>query len=133
MEQSQGLERDLGSLAEVVDLAFERTGATSARRLATYAKEHNHVITATTLNAIRAGTYPAKPRPRTLEALAYLSGRSLNEVRKAADLPVRIRRSFADQLPPDVDELRPESREALLSMARVMLDMQRRSSEGGNT
>lgn len=114
------------TLAEVVDLAYARTGATSSRQLEAYARKHGHVVTHSTLNNIRSGTYPSRPKAKTLEALAFLSGVSLNSVRNAAGLPPKLGRSLADQLPPDVDELEARPRAALVEMARVLLEMQRR-------
>jgi hypothetical protein len=116
------------SLAEVIDLAYTRTGASSGRELEAYAHKHRHKITHTTINAMRHGTYPSKPTPKTLEALAFLSGCNLTAVRKAAGLSrgAVAGRRFADQLPPDVDDLEARPRAVLLEMARVLLDMQRR-------
>lgn len=117
------------TLAGIVELAFTRTGVTSSRRLEDYAHRHDQEISHGTINLIRKGSYPSRPKDSTLKALAFLSGVPINEVRRAAELPPRPAISFADQLPPDVDDLPPRARTALLELARVMLDMQRRHGD----
>jgi hypothetical protein len=117
------------SLAEVVELAFTRTGATSSRRLQEYASRHSYELTHSTINLIRKGVYPSRPKDKTIEALAFLSGVHMDTVRKLADLPPMANVPFAEQLPPDVDELEARPRAALLELARLMLDLQRRQGD----
>lgn len=118
------------TLTDVVRLAYTRTGASSSRQLEAYARRHNHALTHTTINQIMSGTYPARPKERTLRALAFLSGVLYNDVRVLVGLPPKVGRSLADQLPPDVDELEPRPRAVLVDMARVLLDLQRRDGDG---
>lgn len=120
------------TLADVVRLAYTRTGITASRRLEEYARKHGHALTHTTLNKIMAGTYPARPKEQTLRALAFLSGVPYNDVRVIAGLPSKMGRSLADQLPPDVDELEPRPRMVLIEMARVLLELQHRQDDQHN-
>lgn len=116
------------SLAEVVELAFTRTGASSSRALEEYAHRNGFELTHSTINLIRKGSYPSRPKDKTLESLSFLSGVPLDTVRALAKLPAKAIISFAAQLPPDVDELEPRPRAALLEMARLLLDFQRRGA-----
>lgn len=117
------------TLAAVVDLAFVRTGASSSRQLQDYAERNGFELTHSTINLIRKGTYPSRPKDKTLTALAFLAGMPVNPVRELAGLKPRVGPSFADQLPPDVDDLGPKPRAALIEMARTMLELQRRQAD----
>jgi hypothetical protein len=117
------------TLAQVVELAFVRTGASSSRAMQEYAQRHDFELTHSTINLIRKGTYPSRPKDKTLQALSFLAGVPLNTVRSLAQLPPKTLHPFAAQLPPDIDELEPRPRAALLEMARLMLDLQRRQGD----
>ncbi len=122
-----GRARPLETLADIVALAYLRTGAPSSRELEAYARKYGHRLTHTTINTIASGTYAARPKEHTLRALAYLSGVEYNRVREAAGLRPRVGPSVAEQMPPDVDELEAEPRQALVELARVLLNLQRQA------
>lgn len=118
------------TVREIIGLAYVKTGATSSRRLAEYSKRYGHSLAPSTLNDMQNGEYSRKPLNPTIRALSFLSGVPENDVREAFGLPAKVGRPLADQLPPDVDELGPRPRAALVEMARVLLDLQRQADEG---
>jgi hypothetical protein len=78
----------------------------------------------TTFDRMLSGKYRSRPKEQTLDALAYLAG---VPVKRAYDAAGRKYTSskFADQLPPDVDELDEDQREALIFAARAFLKTNR--------
>lgn len=109
------------SLRELVDLAVVRQ-QTSVRQMGFKAQEQGFKMHATTLNAIRQGTYKSVPTDETIRAIAWLAGVSDEVAFMAAGQPVPGP-PFSDELPPGVDNLPPKARKAAIDMLRVLVDM----------
>lgn len=116
------------NLRGVVNLAFDRHSARSGAALARIAQAAGFDIVSTTINNIRAGTYPYRPNAATIRALAFLSGLPLNTVAKVAGVEMSGT-PFAERLPRDVDLLSEQDKDALLRLLRSMIDTQRKLRE----
>lgn len=113
------------TLPELIDKASQRRGTTSTHKLARIAREAGHGISHSTIASIRKGSYPSAPGIETLDALAFLAGVPERVAREAAGLPVS-EVPFARQLPPDVDLLRGDQRDAVLKVIRLFVDAEKR-------
>lgn len=100
------------TLQELVDLAMSRHKATRGAELARLAQDNGHRIVATTINAIRRGTYRSTPERPTLEAIAFLAGVPIRVAYHAAQLKAPGR-PFAEELPADVDLLDEDERDVI--------------------
>lgn len=111
---------DTKSLAQYVELAIKRHHGVSGRRLADIAAAKGYEISYNTINRIRSGTYASMPTNDTLLAIAWLAGVAKDEIFAAAsrDVPGP---PFIDELPPDVDTLKPRERDAVLEVAKALL------------
>jgi hypothetical protein len=111
------------SLAELVDRALDRHNVRYGAELERIAEKHGHRLHVTTINAIRAGSYPHKPTKATIEALAFLAGVPARVVFEAAGLPTPGPPLIKD-LPEDADNLDSVGRELVRKLVRVLLDRQ---------
>lgn len=112
------------SLRDIALLAQKRHDGAGGRAMQRLAEQVGKVMSATTFDRIAAGLYRSKPQEKTLEALAHLAGVSEERVYEAAGRPY-VANKFADQLPPDVDLLDEDQREALIYTARAFLKSNR--------
>jgi hypothetical protein len=108
------------SLAELIELALRKRGARSSTELQRIAAAAGLEVTHTTLNKIRTGKDKSTPTPKTIEALAYLSGVPLERVKRLVGTAGDMR-PFAERLPPAIDVLLMEEQEALLLVMRKMV------------
>lgn len=118
---SVGAVNEPRSLQELLDLAMQKRGVKSGRRLAQVAQDHGLVLTHTTVNALKAGTYKSRPTDETVRAIAWLAGVSDAVAFTAAGLRVPGP-PFADELPPGVDILPPKKRKAVIELLRVLIE-----------
>lgn len=113
------------TLREFMEQAARRHGdgkrPASGRQLGEIAHRHGWDIDRTTINHLLAGTYNSRPGRRTLDAIANLAGVTPRQVHEAAGRSYPETR-FAEQLPPDVDELSPVQRRAVISVIRAMVN-----------
>jgi len=112
------------SLRDIALQAQERHDGAGGRAMERIADRAGKTMSPTTFDRIAAGKYRSKPQEKTLQALAYLAGVSEERVYKAAGRPY-VASKFADQLPPDVDQLDEDQREALIYTARAFLKTNR--------
>lgn len=112
------------SLRDIAQLAQQRHDGAGGRAMQRLADRAGLVMSPTTFDRIAAGIYRSKPQEKTLQALAYLAGISEQRVYKAAGRPY-VAAKFADQLPPDIDQLNEDQREALIYVARAFLKTNR--------
>lgn len=105
------------TLREIAQLASDRNGGVRGRALDRAAKKAGLTLSYTTVDRILAGTYTSTPSRKTLEALAALANVPVDDVFRAAGVPVPLAR-FAEQLPPDADLLTGQQREAVLAVVR---------------
>lgn len=115
------------TLTELIDHASRVRGTTSTHQLAKLAREAGHRISHTTIAEIRKGSYPSAPNGDTLAALAFLAAVPETTARKLAGLPVSGV-PFARQLPPEVDLLRADQRNAVLRVIRLFVDAEKRAA-----
>lgn len=114
---------EIRTLRDVALVAVTRHGA-SGREMDRIAEKEGLRLKHTTVNKILAGTYNSRPTADTLRALAKLANLGEDVVFAAAGEPLP-QGSLADQLPPGVDSLSPRSRDVLLGVARVLLQLER--------
>lgn len=116
------MERNPTSLQELAQLVIDVQG-TSARQVARKADREGLKLTYTTLNQMRSGSYKSVPREATVRTLAQLAGVDVEVAFRAAGLPVPGP-PLADELPPGSDNLSPKSRAAVISLLRVLIDLE---------
>lgn len=112
------------SLRDIALIAQQRHDGVGGRQMQRIAERAGKTMSPTTFDRIVAGIYRSKPQAKTLEALAFLAGLSEERVYEAAGRKY-VAAKFADQLPPDVDELDQDQREALIYAARAFLKTNR--------
>lgn len=112
------------TLRDLIDGAMHRHQVKHVSNLERIAKRADHKIVATTISAIRNGTYNSEPSRATLAALAFLAGVTPEEAYAAAGLPVPGP-PFAESLPDGVDLLSPTERKAVIGVLRAMVDARR--------
>lgn len=115
------------SLRELVELAIQHRDA-SGLGLSQLAAKNGLKLTATTINAIRQGTYKYTPKDETIRAIAWLAGVDDSVAFTAAGQPVPGP-PFAEELPPGVDNLPPKARKAAIDMLRVLVDLNQDADE----
>lgn len=113
------------TLQHLFDLAVDKHGTNSGRRLAELAREHGFEVTHTTINKIRSGAYKSRPSEDTIEAFAWLAGVPAETAYDAAGRRAPGR-PFAEDLPPGVDNLGPRERKAAVEMLRALVAQQER-------
>lgn len=110
------------SLRRVAEIASERHGGARGRALGRIAESHGLTLSFTTVDRILAGKYRSNPQAPLLEALAVLSGLPVEAVYAAAGVPLP-QAPLAEQLPPDSDLLTPKQRDAVLSVIRQFIQV----------
>lgn len=105
------------TLKDVAQAALDNNRGMSGRQLDAEAKRRKLKIVYTTINHMAAGTYKSKPGRETLVALAELSGYTLEQVYRAARLPMPLK-PFRDDLPEDADHLTGTQRRVVLDAIR---------------
>lgn len=113
------------TLRDLLDLAMDKRGTTSGRRLAELARGHGFEVTHTTINQIRSGSYKFRPSEDTIEAFAWLAGVPAETAYAAAGRRAPGR-PFAEDLPPGVDNLGPRERKAAVELLRAFVAQQER-------
>ena len=121
------MERTPTSLKELAQLVIDVQGM-SAHQIGKLAKREGLRLTDTTLNQMRAGSYKFTPREDTLRAMAKLARVDVEVAFHAAGLPVPGP-PLADELPPGSDNLSPKSRAAVISLLRVLIDLESNHDE----
>lgn len=112
------------TLREVAQLASDRNGGARGRELGRLAEKRGLTLSYTTVDRILTGKYLSRPGVKTLEALSALSGVALEDVYRAAGLPVPLA-PLADQLPDGADSLSPEQRLVVLGTIRQFAELNR--------
>lgn len=116
------------TLRDVALKASERVGGLQGRALGRAADAKGLRLSYTTVDKIIAGTYTSRPTRPTLEALAALSGYSLEKVYEAAGEPMPLV-PFAEQLPPDADLLSADQRRVVIDVMRQFAKQNRELAE----
>lgn len=106
------------TLRDVAEAAVLRNGGVRGRGLGRIAEKRGLTLSYTTVDKILDGTYKSTPTRKTLEALAELSSYSLEQVYRAAKLPVPLR-PLRDDLPADADLLDGPQRRVVLDTIRL--------------
>lgn len=107
------------TLRDLIDKALAKRDTKSVNQLAKVGQDAGYSIKQTTLSQIYAGTYKWRPKPQTLEAVAYLAGVPYAQAHRAAGLgepgePFRVAAG--------AEKLTPKEREVVNSMIRALLD-----------
>ncbi|NWN89223.1 MAG: hypothetical protein HLX51_11900 [Micrococcaceae bacterium] len=111
------------TLRDIARIAHDRHGV-RGRGIERIADKGGYVMSRSTFDRMLKGEYPSRSMPQTLEALAYLADISLERVYEAADRRYDAKK-FAEQLPPDIDQLTEDQRNAVISVARAFLNSNR--------
>lgn len=112
------------TLRDIALIAKDKHDGASGYQMERIAEDGGYRITFTTFNKIVAGTYVSRATRKTLEALAHLSGVPLERVYEVANQR-HVADRFADQLPPDVDLLTEDQRNAVITVTRAFLKANR--------
>ncbi|MGX5360050.1 hypothetical protein [Kocuria sp. KH4] len=116
------------TLRDIAQAASDRHNGARGRELDRIAKSRGLTLSYTTVDKILNGIYTSRPKRSTLDALAQLAGIPQEKAYEAAGMPLPQTR-LQDQLPPDIDELRPDQRKMLIDLARGLLQQNRREQE----
>lgn len=111
------------TLRDIAQIAHDRHGV-RGRGIERIADKAGHVMSRSTFDRMLKGEYPSRSMPQTLEALAYLADVPVERVYEAADRRYDAKK-FAEQLPPDIDQLTEDQRNAVISVARAFLKTNR--------
>lgn len=106
------------SLRAVAQAASDRHDGARGRALGRAAEKAGQTIAYTTVDKILDGTYKSRPTRKTLDALAYLSGYSREQVYAAAGEPLPLK-PLQDDLPPDADSLTGPQRRVVIDTIRL--------------
>ena len=109
------------TLRDLVLLAQRVQQVDSGRGLAKQAASLGLSLSYTTVNHILGRTYKSRLDVETITSLARLADVPVDRVRAAAGLPPS-QPPFADDLPPNVDQLGARQRAAVITLIRVMLE-----------
>lgn len=112
------------TLRDVALAASQRNGGARGRALGRIAESKGLTLTYTTVDNILEGRYKSTPKAPTLEALAELSGYSLEEVYAAAKMPMPLK-PLRDDLPPDADLLTGPQRRVIIDAVRLFAQQNR--------
>lgn len=111
------------TLRDVAKAALAKSGV-GGRALDRLAKQKGLTIAYTTINHMAAGTYKSRPGRPTLEALAALSGYTLEQVYRAARAPMPLK-PLRDDLPDDADLLDGPQRRVVIDAIRLFAQQNR--------
>lgn len=106
------------NLREVAQRASLRHGGAKGRGIAREAERIGVTMTHTTFDNLLTGRYKSRPGRETLEALAALSGCTLEQVYTAAGEPLPMS-PLRDDLPPDADLLTGTQRRVVIDTIRL--------------
>lgn len=109
---------DPQSLRAVAQAASDRHDGARGRALGRAAEKAKLTLSYTTVDKILDGTYKSRPTRKTLDALAYLSGFSREQVYAAAGEPLPLK-PLQDDLPPDADSLTGPQRRVVIDTIRL--------------
>lgn len=122
------MSRPRTTLRDLLESAAKKRGTDAAPASSSYmartARDAGYKIVHTTVASILAGTYPARPKRQTLEAIAWLAGVPIEAAFEAAGLNAPANR-FADRITDELDELSAEHQDVVLRVARALLKAQR--------
>jgi hypothetical protein len=107
------------TLRDLIDQALEKQGTTSINQLAKIGQKANYTITQTTLSQIHNGTYRSQPKAPTLDAISYLSGASIEDTYRAANLGAP---GVPFKPAPGADKLTPKQRDVVNGVIRALLE-----------
>ncbi|MEN4476508.1 hypothetical protein [Mycolicibacterium cosmeticum] len=103
----------------MIDIAAQRHGGASGRRLAELAQHGGHDISHATLNRLRQGTYATRPTDASIRAIAYLADVSENTAFAAAGVTAPA--AVAYQPPREAQRMSSRQRKALDEMIRAFI------------
>lgn len=112
------------AMRELLQQAQDRHGGASGRQLAETARAAGYSIDRTQINHILAGAYKSELKPKTLDAIAYLSGWKKADVYALAFVPMPGT-PFAAEIPEDADVLSPAQRRVVQAVIRQFIADQR--------
>ncbi|WP_199190097.1 hypothetical protein [Mycobacterium sp. ENV421] len=107
------------SLIDLIDIAGQRHGGASGRRLAELAQRAGHDISHATLNRLRQGTYATRPSDASIRAIAYLADVSENTAFTAAG--VRAPAAVAYEPPSEAQRMNTRQRKAVDELLRAFV------------
>jgi hypothetical protein len=107
------------SLIDLIDIAAQRHGNASGRRLAELAQRAGHDISHATLNRLRQGTYASRPSDVSIRAIAFLADVSENTAFLAAGVTTPA--AVAYQPPRETQRMNTRQRKALDELIRAFV------------
>jgi hypothetical protein len=107
------------SLIDLIDIAAQRHGGVSGRRLAELAQRAGHDISHATLNRLRQGTYATRPTDASIRAIAYLADVSENTAFAAAGVTAPT--AVAYQPPREAQRMNTRQRKAVDELIRAFV------------
>jgi hypothetical protein len=107
------------SLIELIDIAAQRHGGASGRRLAELAQRAGHDISHATLNRLRQGTYATRPSDASIRAIAYLADVSENTAFAAAGVTAPAAAAY--QPPAEAQRMTTRQRKAINELIRAFV------------
>lgn len=111
------------SLRDIAQIAYNRHGV-AGRGMERIAGKEGLVMSRSTFDRILNGTYASRALPETLDALAFLADVPAERVYRAAKRKYAAAK-FSEQLPPDIDLLTDDQRNAVITVARAFLNANR--------
>lgn len=106
------------TLRTLIDKALTKRDTASINQLARIGVDAGYSIRQTTLSQIHNGTYKWRPKPQTLDAIAYLAGVPVAEAHRAAGLDTP---GVPYEPPPGADQLTPKERDVVNGVIRAIL------------
>ncbi|AKC37997.1 Uncharacterised protein [Mycolicibacterium phlei] len=107
------------SLVELIELAVQRHGGASGRRLAEIAQRGGHEVSHATLNRLRQGTYASRPSDASIRAIAYLA--EVPETAAFTAAGVRPPAAEQYQVPAEAHRMSTRQRRALDELLRAFI------------
>jgi len=112
------------TLRDVAIAASVRNGGVRGRGLGRIADSKGLSLSYTTVDKMLDGTYKSKPGRKTLEALSILSGYTIEQVYRAAKVPLPLK-PLRDDLPADADLLTGSQRRVVIDAIRLFAQQNR--------
>ncbi|MBE5494403.1 hypothetical protein [Mycobacteroides abscessus] len=107
------------SLVELIELAVQRHGGASGRRLAEIAQRGGHEVSHATLNRLRQGTYASRPSDASIRAIAYLA--EVPETTAFTAAGVRPPAAEQYEVPAEAHRMSTRQRRALDELLRAFI------------
>jgi hypothetical protein len=107
------------SLIDLIDIAAQRHGGASGRRLAELAQRAGHDISHATLNRLRQGTYATRPSDASIRAIACLADVSENTAFAAAGVTAPT--AVAYEPPAEAQRMTTRQRKAMNELIRAFV------------